>query len=348
MNKLLKWFEEIEIKKTSSAFTKNARYTRYNGTNHRKHKVKCVIEGNQVLSTKLGTDEAMVHSSVQPQAAKTEGLSGTVPLYRVYRAKIVLLLEKIKTLLPGSSEEEINYYYDLLEERAGTLEYDAGYTREEAEKQAIEEIKQLCKERNQTIESVIKYMENLNSALIPFTRVNEGHIKGISSVSELRGLKIPNIEISFLPDDSVEITKLTDKPCKVFDESANKHLKLKNFILDRQKKKEFIDEHDLELYHDEAINRITFKAQVYKGGGRLGIVNIFFVSVAFNKRALTHQVSKTGLILISMPTGYNDKKLKLGDFVQVTGKTKTTNCYEIGEIVYIKTDKIKLLKKGLK
>ena len=166
--------------------------------------------------------------------------------------------------------------------------------------------------------------------------------------SKVRDLKIPDIEILPLENNYVKIKNLTNKLCDNNDKCVSKNYKLKGFVIDKKNKKEFIDEHDLQLYYDEEIRKIKFNAEVYHGGGSLGSVNIFFIAVVFNKRSLTHQVSKTGLVIISTPTNNCNEKIKKWDHVQVTGRIRSADCDEIGEIVYIKTDKIKLLKKGLK
>ena len=62
--------------------------------------------------------------------------------------------------------------------------------------------------KDQITLSVTEYMKKLNSALIPYQVINDGFIKGINSVEQLKNLHIPNILISFLADNSVEIKKL--------------------------------------------------------------------------------------------------------------------------------------------
>ena len=71
--------------------------------------------------------------------------------------------------------------------------------------------KEVCVVKNQVIANVTEYMKNLSSALIPYQKINDGFISGISSVEQLKNLHIPEILISFLADDCVEITKLNCK-----------------------------------------------------------------------------------------------------------------------------------------
>ena len=51
-------------------------------------------------------------------------------------------------------------------------------------------------------------MSNLNSALITYQKINDGFIKSISSVEQLNGLHIPNILISFLPNNYIVVILL--------------------------------------------------------------------------------------------------------------------------------------------
>ena len=201
MGKLLRWAEEIEVKKTSSGLAKNARYTRYKDTNHREHEVKCEIGGSPALDTRLGTDKDMMQNLIQPQGTKKGGLSDSVSSAPSVSSKNSNILEKIKLLLPSLSKEEINYYYELFEERAAILEYDADYRRGRAEECAMNEIVGLCEARRQGKEFVSQdieiYNEDEKATTAPYWK----------KIKEVKGMNVKS-------DNCVEIKKLTDRPDK--------------------------------------------------------------------------------------------------------------------------------------
>ena len=200
--------------------------------------------------------------------------------------------------------------------------------------------------KNQIIKHITEYMSNLNSALIPCQKINDGFINGVTSVEQLKSLHITNILISFLSDDYVEITKLDSNK-----QALAKISSLKDYYLD--KRGEFIDEHDLPLYCNDKTGQVEFIAEVYNDNykGYINDAHIGIVACLYNKRSKTHLVQSTGLVFIS--TGkicHLDKlneisKYKPWDYIKVTGKLRTVNIKDNAyfiDIPYIEASNITL------
>ncbi len=200
--------------------------------------------------------------------------------------------------------------------------------------------KEACIIKDQIIVSITEYMKKLNSALIPYQVINDGFIKGINSVEQLKNLHIPNILISFLADNSVEIKKLD-----CIKKAVPKINGLKQYYLENRKQ-QFIDRDDLELYRNKQTGKIEFIAQIeFNNKYLINDICIAFIARLYNKRSKTHQVPKSGLVLISTADIYNlnkkneISKYKKEEYIKVTGKMPVIITNDV-EISYIEASSI--------
>ena len=107
------------------------------------------------------------------------------------------------------------------------------------------------------------------------------------------------------------------------------------------KRKQFIDEYDLELYRNKQTGKIEFIAEVSINNNCLiNDICITFVVCLYNKRVKTHKVPASGLALISTAKIYDSTKIneiskyKTLDYIKVIGKIQATTIDDM-EIPYI-------------
>ena len=86
------------------------------------------------------------------KGAKTGVQEGVVTFVTSVTSKKSKFLEKVKSLLANPTEEELQFLYELYEERAAIIEYDGEYCREMAEKHAMEQIRRLCVAKTEGID----------------------------------------------------------------------------------------------------------------------------------------------------------------------------------------------------